>query len=182
MRHPGHSVLQVPVPGLESFVRGRTAHYDAGYLSADPAFTHAHVTVLAPFLAHVDDEAATTVAKAVAAVEPFSFRLDRIATFPNGIVHLRPEPDEAFRELTRTLWASFPECPPYDGEYAEVVPHLTLDALGPGVTVSSTRRLLATHDVPATQVADRVDLAWYEPGRCRLLRRWPLGRARHRPR
>ena len=58
----GHSVLQVPVPGLEPFVRARTEHYDTDYLSADPAFTHAHVTALGPFLPEVDDAAAATIA------------------------------------------------------------------------------------------------------------------------
>ena len=88
----GHSVLQVPVPGLEPFVRSRTEHYDTDYLSADPAFTHAHVTALGPFLPEVDDEAAATVAAIVAETPAFSFTLERIATFPNGIIHLVPSP------------------------------------------------------------------------------------------
>ena len=47
----GHSVLQLPVPALEGWVRDRTAHYDAGFVSADPRFGHAHVTALGPFVA-----------------------------------------------------------------------------------------------------------------------------------
>jgi len=42
----GHSVLVVPVPALEEYVRARTAHYDASFVSADPAWVHAHLTVL----------------------------------------------------------------------------------------------------------------------------------------
>ncbi len=124
----GHSVLQVPVPGLEPFVRARTEHYDTDYLSADPAFTHAHVTALGPFLPEVDDEAAATVAAIVAETPAFTFTLERIATFPNGIIHLVPEPDAGFRELTSRLAAAFPQCPPYAGRFADVRPHLTLDA------------------------------------------------------
>ena len=66
VHHPGHSVLQVPVPPLEGWVRARTAHYDTDYLSSDPDFTHAHITVLAPFLLEVDDHAAAAVEEAVA--------------------------------------------------------------------------------------------------------------------
>ena len=36
------------------------------------------------------------VADVAAQVEPFSYRLARVATFPNGIVHLVPEPDGGF--------------------------------------------------------------------------------------
>ena len=46
---PGHSVLQLPVPALEAWVRARTAHYDEGFVSTDPRFGHAHITALGPF-------------------------------------------------------------------------------------------------------------------------------------
>ncbi len=118
----GHSVLQVPVPALEQFVRSRTAHYDTDYLSRDPAFVHAHITVLGPFLDVIDDRVAATVAAIAAKVEPFAIVLERVETFPNGIIHLVPEPDEPCRELTRLLWAAYPQCPPYRGEFADVRP------------------------------------------------------------
>ena len=44
----GHAVLQVGVPELEDWIVARTRHYDARYLSSDPRFRHAHITVLAP--------------------------------------------------------------------------------------------------------------------------------------
>ncbi len=166
-----HSVLQSPVPALEPFVRSRHAHYDGDYLSADPAFVHAHITILGPFLDEVDDGAAELIAGIAASVEPFDLRLERIATFPDGIIHLCPEPDEPFRLLTEQLWAAFPECPPYGGEFADVVPHLTLDHAG-HATVEETRAGL---DLPAYDRAERIDLAWYEPGNCHLIRSWRLG-------
>ena len=46
----GHAVLQIPVPELEPFVRQRHEHYDPHFVSTDPAFVHAHITVLGPFL------------------------------------------------------------------------------------------------------------------------------------
>ena len=171
--HPGHSVLQVPVPALESFVRSRHAHYDHSYVSADPAFVHAHITALGPWLdaAAIDAEALALVAKVAATIEPFEFALDRLETFPNGIIHLRPEPEDPFRELTRRLVEAFPECPPYGGRF-DVAPHLTLDLRSESVTEETTRAALGS-EARASR-AGRLDLAWYEPHGCRLLDSWPL--------
>jgi len=48
--HPGNTVLAVPVPELDEVVRERTAFYDASFVSSDPGFTHAHITVLGPWV------------------------------------------------------------------------------------------------------------------------------------
>lgn len=168
-----HTVLQVPVPPLEPFVRGRHRHYDPEWLSADPSLVHAHVTALGPWLADPSLEALAVVAEIVAGTAPFAFDLARIATFPNGIVHLVPEPDGPFRALTARLVEAFPECPPYAGQFG-VAPHLTLDARSASVCEDSTRALLGDL-LPVRCRADRLDLAWYAAGDCRLLHRWPLG-------
>ncbi|MBC9735049.1 2'-5' RNA ligase family protein [Nocardioides marmotae] len=173
MTWPGHSVLQVPVPPLEAFVRGRHAHYDPAWVSADPAFVHAHVTALGPWLADPGPADLAVVGEVAAALAPFDVVLERVATFPNGIVHLLPEPDGPFRELTTRLAEAFPQCPPYAGEFAPV-PHLTLDLASAEVTEASIRELLGDL-VPATCRATSLDLAWYEADGCRLLHRWPLG-------
>ncbi|WP_181310478.1 2'-5' RNA ligase family protein [Nocardioides campestrisoli] len=172
----GHSVLQVPVPALEPWVRERTAFYDRDYVSDDPAFGHAHVTALAPFLTAPDEQALARVAEIAGRVPPFDYVLERTGTFPNGIVHLLPDPDGGFRRLTRLLVEAFPQCPPYAGQFPDPVPHVTLDALSEHVTEASTRAAVAPF-LPARSRATRLDLAWYEPGRCRVLHSWPLGRA-----
>ena len=77
-------------------MRERTAHYDEGFVSADPAFAHAHVTVLAPFPVGATDRAAAVASE----VRAFDYTLRRVATFPDGVVHLVPEPDRGFRALT----------------------------------------------------------------------------------
>jgi hypothetical protein len=172
----GHTVLQVPVPALEPFVRTRAAHYDPAWVSDDAGFVHAHVTALAPFLpaAALDRPAQGRVAEIVAETAAFTFELARVATFPNGIIHLLPEPSEPFRELTARLVEAFPECPPYEGRFPEVIPHLTLDAQAPGVTEQSTIRLLGDL-VPVQCRAERLDLAWYEADGCHVIRSWALG-------
>jgi hypothetical protein len=173
---PGHTVLQVPVPQLEPYVRGRHAHYDPAYVSDDPRFGHAHVTALGPFLppASLTAAALATVAAIASETPAFDFTLERIDTFPNGIVHLLPDPATSFAALTRRLWSAFPHCPPYAGEFGDVVPHLTLDAVSPEVTEALTARAAAPW-LPAHCRAERLQLAWYEPGACRVLHVWPLG-------
>jgi 2'-5' RNA ligase len=170
----GHSVLVVPVGQLEEFVRARTEHYDSAYLSADPAFVHAHITALGPFLDHVDDAAASTIEQIARQTEPFDFTLATIATFPNGIIHLVPDPDDAFRRLTARLSEAFGQCPPYAGAFEDVRPHLTLDARSDVVSEATTRALLGT-TIPASGRAVRLDLVWYDAGDCRVIRSWPLG-------
>ena len=172
----GHSVLLVPVPALEPFVRARTEHYDRDYVSADPRFVHAHVTALGPFLPRTEltPEALGQVAEIAGATAPFDFTLEEVGVFPNGIIHLLPEPTDPFEALTERLLRAFPQCPPYAGEFDAVEPHLTLDAVSDEVTPESTLQLVAPH-VPARCRADRLDLAWYARGDCRVLHSWRLG-------
>ena len=169
---PGHSVLQVPVPQLEGFVRARTIHYDPSYLSPDPAYVHAHVTALGPFAAELTDDIERRVAAIAAETPAFDFVLEEIATFQDGIIHLVPEPDEPFRKLTARLAAEFPEHPPYGGRY-DVAPHLTLDLRSDDVSEASTLALL-DGVLPARCRATRLDLAWYEPHATGVRRSWPL--------
>lgn len=172
----GHSVLQLPVPPLEEWVRERTRFYDAGFVSADPRFGHAHVTALAPFAPGPSASELAEVGRIAAATPPMPIRLADLGQFPSGVIHLRPEPDGPFRALTEALVASFPDFPPYEGRFGRRVdPHLTLDAASPTVSPESTRRLLGDV-VPAACTLTHLQLAWWESGRCRVMHEWPLGR------
>ncbi|CAM3696330.1 2'-5' RNA ligase family protein [Nocardioides zeicaulis] len=174
----GHSVLQLPVPPLEAWVRARTAHYDAGFVSDDPRFGHAHVTALGPFDPAPDAHVLATVAAIAAATAPVSVRLAELAQFPNGIIHLVPDPVAPLRALTARLVAAFPQWPPYGGEFGtspdDLQPHLTVDAASDRVDVASTAALLAG-TVPVDAVLDRLQLAWWESGRCHVVHEWLLG-------
>jgi hypothetical protein len=103
-------------------------------------------------------------------------RLADLAQFPDGIIHLVPDPDDALRDLTARLVAAFPAWPPYGGEFgSDVQPHLTVDAASPVVDLASTAALLAGV-VPVDVVLDRLQLAWWESGRCHVVTEWVLGR------
>lgn len=174
-RLPGHTVLAVPVAALDEVVRERTAFYDASYVSRDPGFVHAHVTVLAPWLPHPTAADTAAVAAVAAETPAFEVKLADLGVFPDGVVHLRPEPDAPLRRLTSRLAVAFPDVPPYGGRYDDVVPHLTLDRLSADVTVESVRARIA-HVVPTTVEVDRLDLQWWANDDCRLLASFPLGR------
>ena len=172
---PGHSVLQLPVAPLEAWVRARTAHYDPGFVSADPRFGHAHITALGPFDPAPGAATLATIAGVASSTAPIRVRLGELAQFPNGVIHLVPDPGHRLRDLTARLVAAFPDWPPYAGEFGDdVQPHLTVDAVSPEVGLDSTRALLAGV-VPVDCVLDRLQLAWWESGACRVMQEWRLG-------
>jgi 2'-5' RNA ligase len=92
-----------------------------------------HVTLLYPF---VDDSLLVagqvrTLRNTLAEFEPVEFVLAEFAEFPASattarVLYLAPEPSEPFREMTHAISAAFPDYPPYGGEFATVVPHLTI--------------------------------------------------------
>ena len=59
----GHTVLAVPVPALDEMIRERTAFYDSSFVSADPEFVHAHITLLGPWTERPNAEDLDCVAR-----------------------------------------------------------------------------------------------------------------------
>ena len=171
----GHSVLQLPVAPLEAWVRARTAHYDVGFVSTDARFGHAHITALGPFDPDPSADVLARVAVVAAATPPITVRLSVLAQFPNGIIHLVPDPDHDLRDLTARLVAAFPGWAPYGGGFgADGPPPQTVDAASGEVDLASTADLL--RDVlPVDAVLDRLQLAWWESGDCHVRHEWHLG-------
>lgn len=170
----GHTILAVPVPELDPYVSARTAHYDPSFLSADPAFVHAHVTVLGPWLPTPTERDLGVVGAIAAAMAPFAATFAEVGEFPDGLIHLPPAPAGPFRRLTALLAAAFPQTSPYEGRYADPVPHLTLDRRGEEVSAASVRRDLSGA-LPVTLRVDRLDLQWWANHDCRVLASWKLG-------
>jgi hypothetical protein len=175
-RWPGHSVIVVAVPPLEDLVRRRTRVYDDAYLSADPTFAHAHVTLLGPFVdaAGLTAPVVSTVGQVLRRQDPFPACFLEVARFPDGMIHLLPVDEEPFRRLTAELADAFPDHPPYGGRHVDPRPHVTLDRAGPAVDVETVRGWVA--DVVPVYVEVRTaQLSWYEQHGCRTLATWPLG-------
>lgn len=89
---------------------------------ADLPGVPAHVTILFPF-GEVDEAA---LAELFARFPAFDFVLDRIETFENGTRWLRPMPSAPFVDLTAAVQQRWPEYPPYEGAFDEVIPHVTI--------------------------------------------------------
>jgi len=121
---PELSALLVIVPAAEAAVGEHRAALDNAAAKGVPA----HITVLYPFvLADLIDEAVlAAVRETVSSVPRFDAELVRVAWFDEAVVYAEPSPGERFRALTAALWRRFPDCPPYGGVFADVVPHLTI--------------------------------------------------------
>lgn len=169
----GHTVLAIPVLALDDVVRERTRFYDPSFVSSDPRFTHAHITVLGPWITDPTPRDLAAVAEIASTTTVFEARLNTVDEFPNGLIHLRPEPDEELRLLTKRLAAAFPAYPPYGGEFGDVAPHLTLDQRSATVTPEAVLARVA-HLLPVTLRVGRIDLQWWDNNDCRLLQTFAL--------
>lgn len=87
-----------------------------------------HISILYPFLpvTAIGDAEKKTIAQLVGGLQSFSVSFKEIRWFGKDVVWLYPEPSEPLRDLTLAIAHSFPSCQPYEGEFSEVIPHLTV--------------------------------------------------------
>ena len=88
----------------------------------------AHVTVLYPFMApsQITGEVVAELRDVLGRFDSFDFTLSEVRWFDRRVVYLAPSPEERFRALTALVAEKFPEYPPYEGEFSDVVPHVTV--------------------------------------------------------
>ena len=94
------------------------------YYSGAPGVP-AHVTLLFPFVEgdEVDEQA---VRDLLSRFPAFDFELDRVERFENGVPWLHPSPSAPFADLTAAIFERWPDNPPYEGAFDEVIPHVTI--------------------------------------------------------
>ena len=121
---PNQSALIVAVPEAEPVVAAHRERLDRAASWGVPA----HVTVLYPFLppSEIDEPARAAIAQVALGVPAFFMTLRDVAWFGRRVLWLAPDPPEPFRLLTAAVIARFPQARPYDGAFADVVPHLTV--------------------------------------------------------
>jgi hypothetical protein len=153
------TALIVPVPEAEPQVGELRLAHDPSAAFGVPA----HVTILFPFLDTGDlDEAA--LADLISGFPAFDFELDRVEQFPDGATWLRPAPSLPFVDLTAAVSQRWPEAPPYEGAFDEVIPHLTLSKtpidvqLQLPITARAREVLLIEEDEPSGRWAARLHL------------------------
>lgn len=112
----------VAVPGADRIVGDVRRRY-----VADSEGLPAHVTVLFPWLPldSLDSQQLDRLAMVAAALEPFEAQLCGVGRFP-ATVWLKPTPAERFVAMTNAIWREWPDYPPFQGQFDEVVPHLTV--------------------------------------------------------
>lgn len=136
----------------------------------------AHITVLFPFAPPTSiDEATRDALRALfGAITVFDFRLVATRWFDQNVLWLAPDPAAPFRALTRAVTEAFPACPPYGGQFADVVPHLTIGDHGPADAMHAAERQLHIA-LPISSTARSVALMTeLSTGRWTRAERFPL--------
>ncbi len=144
------TALLIEVPVAEPVVGRHRARLDSNAALGIPA----HITVLAPFMpaARLDASALAQLRRLVATVEAFDFELDHAAWFGTAVLWLGPRQPLPFQHLTELVSRAFPEFPPFQGQFDEVIPHLTVGHDRPVEELREAERLMA----PSLPISGRV--------------------------
>lgn len=117
------TAFAVRVPSAEGVVAALRNRFDSTVQPGVPA----HISVLVPFMdpARITPGVLAAAQEALSEVSAFEFKLSRVGRFP-VTTYLSPEPPAPFVSMTASLVRRFPGFPPYGGEHAGVIPHLTV--------------------------------------------------------
>jgi 2'-5' RNA ligase len=121
----------------------------------------AHITLIVPWLPPVEirPEDLDELAAVVQTRHAFDFSLARVRWFGRRVLWLAPDPVEPFLELVYLLAEHF-GTPPYEDEFDEVVPHLTVGHASDGAELGAVADLLA----PKLPISCRADQVWVMEG------------------
>lgn len=152
------TALLVPVPAAEPLVAAHRLAHDPAAAGGVPA----HITILYPFIPppQLDDSVEGKIAEVLHGFSAFTYELRDVRRFPDGVLYLAPEPVEPFVALTNAFAVRWPEHPPYDGSFTEVVPHLTV-AMGADAPVDELAQELGA----GLPIVSRADEVWLMEGR-----------------
>jgi 2'-5' RNA ligase len=119
---PNESALIIPISEVEPLVGPLRLQHDAVARLGVPA----HITLLYPF--RPADAAISEIKKLTrlcSSIEAFSFSFIEVRRFP-ATAYLHPDRSEKFVQITDALMKVWPDCRPYGGAFADIVPHLTV--------------------------------------------------------
>jgi len=120
------SALVVLVPEAEGLVKPFRDQFDPSAAKGMPA----HITILYPFkpVLELTPALGQVLAELFLHSPRFGISLSKLRRFPDAL-YLAPDPEEPLRRLMRFVMERFPEHPPYEGEFVEIIPHLTIAQL-----------------------------------------------------
>jgi 2'-5' RNA ligase len=166
------TALVVVVPEAEQAVGSWRDRYDRAAETGVPA----HITLLFPFVPaeRVDKSLRDDLHTLFARFPAFDFALARVERWVD-VVYLAPDPPTPFVRLTEAILAAYPDYPPFEGAYDDVVPHLTV--IGSDVEradANAVERAIAPRLPIASAARDAVLLEELPSGRWRERDRFPF--------
>jgi 2'-5' RNA ligase len=169
------AALVVPIPEVEPLVAPFRLKYDPSAALGVPA----HITINYPFLPGIDpdEDIYRELKELFANTEAFQFTFSQFSRFPD-VLYLAPEPDAPFKQLINLVADRFPESPPYEGEFDEIIPHLTIAQSKDEEVLKSVERelaILARGYLPLTVQATQVWLMANRAGKWQQSGSYPLG-------
>jgi 2'-5' RNA ligase len=169
--HAAAQAVVVPVPEAEAAVAPWREKLDPGAALWMPA----HITVLYPFAPSggLTDEVLGSLQEICAQTPSIEVTFNQTGAFP-GVIYLAPQPAEPLRALTRALVDRWPESPPYDGAFDEVIPHLTV-AVGTDESVLLEARAALESELPFGARLTEAQVFTLEGGRWTQRARLPFG-------
>ena len=162
MTRPGlASALVAEIPAAEAVVGGFRDRLDASARLGVPA----HVTVTYPFVAAgaIGPAVLARLTGLFGSISGFGFQLDRVGWFGTDVLWLGPRDPGPFRALTERVRAEFPDYPPFEGRFAEVVPHLTIGHEQPVAELRAAGEAVRTQ-LPIEGTVEAVSLLTQEAG------------------
>jgi len=157
--------LTIMVPEADAFVRSFRARYESLKGHEVPA----HITVNHPFCPKKETvpQLEAILVDLFSTIPAFKFALTEVRRFPETL-YLAPEPDEAFRALINAVTERFPESPPYEGQYEDIVPHLTVAYLEDGEEIEAMAEALEaaadvlpiTGEINSVQLIEKIAGQW----------------------
>jgi 2'-5' RNA ligase len=117
------AAIILPVAEAETLVGEFRLRFDPSAALGIPA----HITINYPFKPYLSraDEVRIKLSSLFSHIPQFNFTLSEVRTFP-GVVYLAPMPPDPFLALINAVSSLFPDSPPYEGQFEEPVPHLTV--------------------------------------------------------
>ena len=143
-----HEVQAIAVPLLR--------RYAPDTLTRVPA----HLTVLYPFVAYDRlDDACAELEPICARIAPFEVTLAGYGEFPS-VIYMAPRNPQPIKQLFRSIYRHFPECPPYRAAFGEeMTPHLTVGEFETPEEQHAARKAMPRY-APLTFQATRVHVLY----------------------